>query len=103
LQTVPNPYAPCKLSVRLAEYGFGGGDPNLGAPLWVKDIGMNIGGLSASNVTQTSPSRVSVDRDGDHDNDATESSAAKAQETGGSSTAALPADPNRGRALNISA
>ncbi len=64
---------------------------------------MNIGGLSASSAYQAAPSRVGLDRDGDHDNDAKESPAAKAQEAGGTSTASLPADPNRGRSLNITA
>ena len=62
---------------------------------------MNIGSVAAASSYQAAPARIGTDRDGDNDNDATESPAAKAQEA--SPALALPNDPNRGRTLNISA
>ncbi|MBP2310377.1 hypothetical protein GBZ48_20200 [Azospirillum melinis] len=43
-----------------------------------------------------------IDSDGDRDNDTRESAAAQAAEQR-SATPSLPADPNRGRTLNITA
>ncbi|WP_434617181.1 hypothetical protein [Azospirillum sp. B2RO_4] len=50
----------------------------------------------------TPPAPTGIDSDGDRDNDTTESAAAKAAESRGSAPS-LPADPNRGRTLNITA
>lgn len=50
----------------------------------------------------STPAPTGIDSDGDRDNDTTESAAAKATESRGSAPS-LPADPNRGRTLNITA
>jgi len=44
----------------------------------------SVGSQSPPQIQQAPPVAKPVDRDGDHDNDAAESSAAKAQETSGS-------------------
>jgi len=55
---------------------------------------------STGSAPPTAP--IANDRDGDRDNDATEGAAEKARETQAAASS-LPVDPNRGRALNISA
>ncbi|SMF67775.1 hypothetical protein SAMN02982917_3620 [Azospirillum oryzae] len=50
----------------------------------------------------TPPAPTGIDSDGDRDNDTRESAAAQAAESRGSAPG-LPADPNRGRTLNITA
>ena len=50
---------------------------------------------------QQVPKVSARDKDGDNDNDGTEGKAAKAAEASGSAQA-LPADPNKGRNVNIS-
>ncbi|WP_042692590.1 hypothetical protein [Azospirillum sp. B506] len=70
--------------------------------------------LSATSLTSPSPmtsplqsrpaaaAAPGIDSDGDHDNDMGESAAAQAAEQR-SAAPSLPADPNRGRTLNITA
>ncbi len=65
--------------------------------------------MSASSISSSTSSQSivpqqarAVDRDGDKDNDLTESKAKKSAETGGSANS-LPSDVNRGRNLNITA
>ena len=50
----------------------------------------------------TPPAPTGIDSDGDRDNDTRESAAAQAAESR-SAAPSLPADPNRGRTLNITA
>ncbi|PWC33419.1 hypothetical protein [Azospirillum sp. TSO35-2] len=63
--------------------------------------GLQAPGLQTLASPQSRPT-AGVDRDGDNDNDATESAAMQARESSAPSLS-LPTDPNRGRTLNISA
>ncbi|PWC46016.1 hypothetical protein ACHMW5_32860 [Azospirillum melinis] len=55
-----------------------------------------------SRPSATATATAGIDSDGDRDNDTRESPAAQAAEQR-SATPSLPADPNRGRTLNITA
>ncbi|PGH54552.1 hypothetical protein CRT60_32815 [Azospirillum palustre] len=55
-----------------------------------------------SRPSATATATAGIDSDGDRDNDSRESPAAQAAEQR-STTPSLPADPNRGRTLNITA
>ncbi|WP_377810034.1 hypothetical protein ABNQ38_21050 [Azospirillum sp. A29] len=57
---------------------------------------------SRPSATATATATAGIDSDGDRDNDTRESPAAQAAEQR-SATPSLPADPNRGRTLNITA
>lgn len=56
----------------------------------------------SATATATATATAGIDSDGDRDNDTRESPAAQAAEQR-SATPSLPADPNRGRTLNITA